>query len=272
LLLGGIFVMKEAGRRDRAAQAALAAAERAAFALGDAERNRVKTLFDLHVRGKQRSDEPWWTRADVERAFPGTAGSTATRQQHNAGGTREEIVTYIDPTSYWRFGFYFNSAGRWTGFNVGSGSPPLAARPRRNALVVAYPSVRNVLLPAATIAWVALLLAGAAMRHTDRAAGLIHASLMAAATMVAVAQAHPGYAWFSTSNDYLWLTLAAPAISLVLLVAAGRRAARRRRELLAGRLCIGCGYDLRASPDRCPECGTPTPVIPAGAPAVAVTD
>ena len=48
-----------------------------------------------------------------------------------------------------------------------------------------------------------------------------------------------------------------PATRIVALV-------RRRRRLRRARtgLCARCGYDLRATPDRCPECGAVAPVTP----------
>ena len=49
-----------------------------------------------------------------------------------------------------------------------------------------------------------------------------------------------------------WLLLAAPAT--VWAAAAWRRKAVRRRHA-AGGLCRACGYDLRGTGVRCPECG-----------------
>ena len=61
-----------------------------------------------------------------------------------------------------------------------------------------------------------------------------------------------------------------PFLQIVMAVAAGitwyrcRVVLRRRRGWAAAECCTRCGYDLRASPNRCPECGMP--VVPNYAP------
>jgi hypothetical protein len=52
-----------------------------------------------------------------------------------------------------------------------------------------------------------------------------------------------------------WLLVVVPALPPV--VALWRKTRRRRTRLRLG-LCLRCGYDLRGSNDRCPECGEDT--------------
>jgi hypothetical protein len=53
------------------------------------------------------------------------------------------------------------------------------------------------------------------------------------------------WGWYVTLP--LWMPVLASAASLSLLLF------RRRRHRLG--LCVACGYDLRGSPGKCPECG-----------------
>src|SRR2546423_848133 len=72
-----------------------------------------------------------------------------------------------------------------------------------------------------------------------------------------------GFAWYSrreASTGRVHLLLVAPfwsiAAALAVLPLAWTIRRSRRRGHSGGTLCANCGYDLRATPERCPECGT----------------
>jgi len=78
-------------------------------------------------------------------------------------------------------------------------------------------------------------------------------SLLLGATAFAVWVPWKGPEWLAAV-----LFLIVVAASVAYRVERARRWQRKRKREMGG-LCPACGYDLRATPARCPECGAAAP-------------
>ena len=68
----------------------------------------------------------------------------------------------------------------------------------------------------------------------------------------------PGLPWRGDHGE-LYIDLGLPILVLSSLLAISYLPFYRRRKRKKLGLCVRCGYDLRASKDRCPECGESFP-------------
>ena len=64
--------------------------------------------------------------------------------------------------------------------------------------------------------------------------------------------------FIARTNDVLLSLTFLGIVSVSILVIGSIMRGFLRRQEKRGRRCIVCGYDLRASPEMCPECGMPT--------------
>jgi hypothetical protein len=67
-----------------------------------------------------------------------------------------------------------------------------------------------------------------------------------------------GWFFYGVHNATGW-AFGIPLWFFVLILAAAYVLIRRRRRIPSPGFCEKCDYDLRATPDQCPECGTPVP-------------
>ncbi len=92
--------------------------------------------------------------------------------------------------------------------------------------------------------------------HTTLGFGRIKLISVAYADNSPATEAAEGIHWYFPAWLVVATSILLPTYRIALLANH-----RRTHKRLAHNLCCHCGYDLRATPDRCPECGsTPAPI------------
>jgi hypothetical protein len=247
--LTAVVFAKEVTRRQRAAEHAFDTAQRAAILTARIRRDMAWEL--------RRTDPPdgrkRWTRAEVERELNGgepfetlpveTTDGTARRRAHVVFPGGDASYLDFENDEWAELGPYTFGNGPTRGY-------------RTSAPYEAVRRVRALLLRTAGWGWVALFVMTVPLMRTRFGPSLARASLAAAIVSVAACEAE-SVEW--GEHDMLCAGVAMLGLSFAFVGIGRLNESFRREDRVSRRECLACGYDLRASPERCPECGTPAP-------------
>jgi hypothetical protein len=246
---GVVLVKRVAQREDDALDARLEKVTRAR----EARDRATERVHAARSRGGDGKAGPW-TRAALERELNGGAPfRPAPPDEDDPDEAVLQRFAWTAPDGGGDYEFTFRR-GRLS--NVDRTWTPPATGPPPDPLYGVVVRVRRRVSTLSGWAWAVLLGLTIPLMRTRAGPSLARLLLAAAVVFTAAAEARRDGRYHS---EPVWHGLLMLGVSAVFVWVGRVNEMLRRDERVRRRLCLTCGYDLRATPDRCPECGTSAP-------------